>query len=249
MKRKVISLTLAMAMVLGSASMLGVNASAQSAVEAQYNTVLSEVQSVENTASTDYAEYAADLEAQLQKLQSSVENATMAEEGLRFNTETIYDLNSIGARLELFTEIGKTIATASNELNMKVRQAHIEVGAEITKALIIAADPFATTEKITAEIGKLQAAIEKARNMPEVNSNDKATIYVKKALDKAIWNTRFERDKKVLGKTSFEVYDNLNKQITKAVGVQFRLSSTVADVEQAIKDLESALDYAISQAK
>ena len=143
----------------------------------------------------------------------------------------------------------RNIRRDANDLNKKVRQAHVEIGAEITKAIIIAANPFAGTDEVKGEIDKLQAVIEKARGMADVTSTDKATIYVKKALDSAIWNTRFERDSKVLGKVPFKVYNELNKKITNAVGVQLSLRSTVADVEQAIKDLDEALKEAIAQAK
>ena len=250
MKRKVISLTLALSMVFGGTAILNQRAFAEAPVQTKYNQVESEVEAVEaEVAGSEYEQYAAQLATELDKMQAQVEEVATPFNGERFNTETIYDLDSIGARLELFAEISKTIATASNDLNKKVRQAHIEIGAEITKAIIIAANPFAGTDEVKGEIDKLQAVIEKARGMADVTSTDKATIYVKKALDSAIWNTRFERDSKVLGKVPFKVYNELNKKITNAVGVQLSLRSTVADVEQAIKDLDEALKEAIAQAK
>lgn len=82
---------------------------------------------------------------------------------------------------------------------------------------------------------------------PELKSTDIATVYYKSKLDKAIWDTRFERDKKVLGVKDFETYNNLNKEITKAVGVQLNPNSTVEQVENIIIELQESLEFAINK--
>ncbi|MGO3018242.1 MAG: CAMP factor family pore-forming toxin, partial [Anaerococcus sp.] len=71
--------------------------------------------------------------------------------------------------------------------------------------------------------------------------------YYKSKLDKAIWDTRFERDKKVLGVKDFETYNNLNKEITKAVGVQLNPNSTVEQIENIIIELQESLEFAINK--
>lgn len=164
----------------------------------------------------------------------------------RFNMVTIYDLDSIGVRLQLITEISNAIAFSVEQLGNKVEQAHRELGVEITKAVIMVADPFASVSGIEKQIVSLQELMEKVLTYPDLDLNAKATYPVKQKLDAAIWATRFERDKKILGKVPFAVYNDLNKVITRAVGVQLSLKSTVGDVEVAIQSLESALELALS---
>lgn len=82
---------------------------------------------------------------------------------------------------------------------------------------------------------------------PELKSTDIATVYYKSKLDKAIWDTRFERDKKVLGVKDFETYNNLNKEIKKAVGVQLNPNSTVEQIENIIIELQESLEFAINK--
>ncbi|MBL1225769.1 CAMP factor family pore-forming toxin [Enterococcus sp. BWR-S5] len=176
-------------------------------------------------------------------------DVSLPEKSARFNPVTIYDLDSIGARLELIVEIGNAIAFSIEQLDNKVEQAHRELGVEIAHAIIKVADPFASTQEIKNQIASLQKVIATVINYPDLDLNAKATAIVKQKLSDAIWHTRFERDKKVLGKVPFAVYNDLNKVITKAVGVQLGIRTTVGDVNNAIKSLEEALAFAISQAK
>lgn len=171
---------------------------------------------------------------------------TASSSNARFNPVTIYDLDSIGVRLQLITEISNAIAFSVEHLDNKVEQAHRELGVEITKAVIAVADPFASVAKLEQQIISLKQLMEKVLTYPDLDLDAKATHVVKQKLDAAIWATRFERDKKVLGKVPFAVYNDLNKVITKAVGVQLSLKSTVRDVNTAIANLEKALATAIS---
>lgn len=197
----------------------------------------------EKAAGTDYEAMLQDLAPVLDNLEQDVQATTGKA---RFNMVTIYDLDSIGVRLQLITEISNAIAFSVEQLGNKVQQAHRELGVEITKAVIVVADPFATVSGIERQIVSLQELMEKVLTYDDLDDNSIATYTVKQKLDAAIWATRFERDKKVLGKVPFAVYNDLNKVITKAVGVQLSLKSTVGDVNVAIQSLENALELALS---
>ncbi|MBP1044663.1 CAMP factor family pore-forming toxin [Enterococcus sp. BWM-S5] len=197
----------------------------------------------DKVAGTDYEDALNQLIPVLDNLEQDV-NA--AANKARFNMVTIYDLDSIGVRLQLITEISNAIAFSVEQLGNKVEQAHRELGVEITKAVITVADPFASVSKIEQQIVSLQNLMEKVLTYPDLDLNAKATYPVKQKLDAAIWATRFERDKKILGKVPFAVYNDLNKVITRAVGVQLSLKSTVGDVNAAIQSLENALELALS---
>lgn len=154
--------------------------------------------------------------------------------------------DNIPARIKLLTNVIETISKSTKELNNKVRKAQTEIGLEITRAVVIVINPASSAEKITNEIARLNETYERVLGYDDLTDEDAATVYVKAKLDKAIWDTRVKRDKEILGKTSFEVYNTLNKNITKAVGVWFNAKATVAEVNQAIDDLQAALDEALS---
>lgn len=250
MKKKFLSFILSVTMFASTFSLCSNVSFAKTNYTSYYNSVEHKAKELnKNITNPQYEELTKKLIKSLKKVESSVEANDLKASGARFSAETIYDLNSIGARIDLFNEIAKTITVASTELCDKVMAAHTEIGFEISKALIIAADPFRSVDDIKEEIIRLQKSLEKARTMPEIKDTDFATIYVKSNLKKAIWNTRFERDRKILGKVPFKVYHKLNKNITKAVGIQLNPRSTVKNVKDAIANLKIALDEALSQVK
>ncbi len=141
-----------------------------------------------------------DIEATVNKAIDAVDHM---KSSIRFNTETIYDFSSIGARVE------------------------------------------ALSDAIKAQVQEIKALEEKVINYPDLQPTDRATIYTKAKLNKAIWNTRLERDKKVLGIKPFDVYNRLNKAITHAVGVQLNPTTTVQQVDDEVIAVQDALETAL----
>ncbi|HHJ9618180.1 TPA: CAMP factor family pore-forming toxin [Streptococcus pyogenes] len=141
-----------------------------------------------------------DIEATINKAIDAVDHM---KSSIRFNTETIYDFSSIGARVE------------------------------------------ALSDAIKAQVQEIKALEEKVINYPDLQPTDRATIYTKAKLNKAIWNTRLERDKKVLGIKPFDVYNRLNKAITHAVGVQLNPTTTVQQVDDEVIAVQNALETAL----
>ncbi|MGO1579964.1 MAG: CAMP factor family pore-forming toxin [Peptoniphilaceae bacterium] len=179
----------------------------------------------------------------INKLESDLTLNTAA----RFSPETIYDVDSIGFRIEAMTEAIDAMIFSTQELNNKVEKAHVELGFAITKLVIRIADPFSSNDRILDQINEVKEVMNRVSTYPDLQATDKATLYYKSKLDKAIWETRFERDKKVLGVKDFETYNNLNKVITKAVGVQLNPRTTVEEVDNAIIMLDEALEFAINK--
>ncbi|MCK1239189.1 CAMP factor pore-forming toxin Cfu [Streptococcus uberis] len=180
-----------------------------------------------------------------QSVNSAISAVENLKTSLRANPETIYDLNSIGTRVEAISDVIEAIVFSTQQLTNKVDQAHIDMGFAITKLLIRIADPFASNESIKGQAEAVKQVQATVLTYPDLQPTDRATIYVKSKLDKLIWQTRITRDQKVLNVKSFEVYHQLNKAITHAVGVQLNPTVTVAQVDQEIEVLQQALNTAL----
>ncbi len=154
------------------------------------------------------------------------------------------DLATITPRIELVVQIAETIDTATSTLQTKVQAAHVELGFAVTKAVIRVINPGATIEQINASKKELADDLARVSTYPDLQPGDTATIYVKAGLDKKIWETRVKRDKEILGKADSEVYFELNRNITHAVGVWFNPKATVADVTTEGEHLDAAYDKA-----
>lgn len=189
----------------------------------------------DNVQGTDYEKPVNEAITIVEKLKTS----------LRANPETVYDLNSIGSRVEALTDVIEAITFSTQHLTNKVSQANIDMGFGITKLVIRILDPFASVDSIKAQVNDVKALEQKVLTYPDLKPTDRATIYTKSKLDKEIWNTRFTRDKKVLNVKEFKVYNTLNKAITHAVGVQLNPNVTVQQVDQEIVTLQAALQTAL----
>ncbi|QRV02197.1 CAMP factor family pore-forming toxin [Arcanobacterium phocisimile] len=155
-----------------------------------------------------------------------------------------FEAKTILARTELATNIGLTIDTAATKLKNKVQAAHVEIGFAVTRAVIRLTNLTSTEEQLKESLEDLRNVIDQVSTYPEITPTDTATIYVKNELTKKIWKTRWDRDKNILGKKAFVTYHELNKHITKAVGVELNPHSTVQQVREAIADLDTAYSAA-----
>lgn len=158
-----------------------------------------------------------------------------------------FDPATILPRLQLLTEIGNTIHVATTEFANKTNDAHVQIGFAVTRAVIRVANPSGKVEQIQASIKELSELVSKVRTYPDLTPQDTATIYVKARLDKAIWETRFARDKNILGKVPFATYNELNGKITHAVGVWLDPTATVQKVDDEVAALKAAYAKAAAQ--
>ncbi|MGX7108480.1 CAMP factor family pore-forming toxin [Facklamia miroungae] len=178
-------------------------------------------------------------------LETVISDATAIAKGEGINPETIYALNSIGPRLTAITEVIEAIDYSVNHLNNKIIDAHHMMGLKITHLTYTLLNPLSSNASIEKLIAELRETKRKAASLPDLSEKDTATIYSKAKLDKAIWNTRFIRDEKILGKMDADVYHSLNRAITKAVGIQLDPKSTVGEIDQAVAEIESQLKQAL----
>ncbi|MGF3195900.1 CAMP factor family pore-forming toxin [Facklamia sp. P13055] len=178
-------------------------------------------------------------------LETVISDATAIAKGEGINPETIYALNSIGPRLTAITEVIEAIDYSVNHLNNKIIDAHHMMGLKITHLTYTLLNPLSSNNSIEKLIAELRETKSEAAALPDLSEKDTATIYSKAKLDKAIWNTRFIRDEKILGKMGANVYHSLNRAITKAVGIQLDPKSTVGEIDQVVAEIESQLNQAL----
>ncbi|XCB28955.1 CAMP factor family pore-forming toxin [Arcanobacterium hippocoleae] len=151
---------------------------------------------------------------------------------------------TIPARIQLLKSAITTVKQAisdENGLRNKPQWVQWSVGMALTKATIRILNPLASVDDIKKSIEELAQDMQEGLKADDRGDNDRANIYDKSALNKVIWNTRFERDRYVLGKAKFADYNALNKEITKAVGVWFRVGATFGEVKMTMDELELAL--------
>lgn len=177
--------------------------------------------------------------------EEQVDSIEEAVEKIETNSRDIYDTNTISARVDLLLLSTKSITIATTELTNKIQKAHVDIGFGITKAVAKAVNPFTSVDELRDAEGELNALLAEVSNYPELTSDDVATGYYKANLSRSIWDTRVARDRNVLGKKTFDTYNELNKAITRAVGVKLNPRATCGDIDQAIQDLAAAYETAL----
>ncbi|MSS46614.1 fimbrial protein [Cutibacterium sp. WCA-380-WT-3A] len=187
---------------------------------------------------SDYSDQIRDLLKTAFDLRGLIE--TIAHGGIPF-----YDPATIMPRVKLVATTVDTIHTATTTLQNKVRPAHVELGLEVTKAVLLTINPASTAKELDAEASALKARLAKVSQYPDLTPNDVATIYVRANFGKTIWQVRANRDKYILGHKSAAVYKTLNGAITKAVGVKLDPKATVGKIQAARTDLLAAYQTAL----
>lgn len=188
----------------------------------------------------------ADWGREINRLISTATELTQIMESVAQHGANLADAELEIARAQLVIEIGSTIKKSTDNLRYKVQKAHVELGFAVTRAILRVVNIGAKVGQLQDSINDLRATYEMVSNYPSLTSNSRANLYIKNDLNKVIWQTRFNRDKYILGKKPYKVYRNLNRQITKAVGVWFRARATVQDCANAIENLNNAYKVALN---
>ena len=108
----------------------------------------------------------------------------------KFNTETIYDLDSIAPRIKLLGLTGIFIHRCSTELIYKVQAAHSKAAGEVTVAIITALNPFASVDEIEGACERISNVMDELVQMPDLTADDFATIYLKRVFNKSLADAR-----------------------------------------------------------
>lgn len=247
MKKKLLALVLVVSMVI---SLPGLALANENVEDVKTDEVLEEI----NREKEELLEIKDTLEDNEEMLQITDETLdalnefeSNVEHDFRSYSSNYYELDSIQTRAELFVEIVEAITVSTTELRDKTVSIHNKIGFEITKATIAAVNPLTSVKTLEDYRISLKNLIEDAKASRDILASDIATIYVKERLSKEIWQTRFARDKEILGKVPFEVYNELNRNITKAVGVQLNPKSTVEEIDLEIINLQRAFQTALDQ--
>lgn len=176
-----------------------------------------------------------------------------------FNPETIYDLDSIGTRIELLIKISEIIRFSTTELARKVSAAHTKVAGLVGIGLVKVANPFEDQFSLEAYIDKLEASKEELMAYPDLSFDDVATIYVISDLDKILHKGRWlpsdkseegvyyksEEVKRKLRKTMHEItLERLKPQIT-----VMEVEDLIFLAEEAIKEAQAAPDELATKAE
>lgn len=169
----------------------------------------------------------------------------------KFNEQTIYDLDSIAPRIKLLGLTGIFIHRCSTELLYKVQEAHSRAAGEVFAALVTAFNPFNSVEDIENACEKISSVMDELKQFPDLTADDFATIYLKRVFNKSLADARkllnnYYRDDLtevgVKGKREF-VRNSLSKEIadiTKASRTQIQVKNLI--------ELDARLKSACSQA-
>lgn len=169
----------------------------------------------------------------------------------KFNEQTIYDLDSIAPRIKLLGLTGIFMHRCSTELLYKVQEAHSRAAGEVFAALVTAFNPFNSVEDIENACEKISSAMDELKQFPDLTADDFATIYLKRVFNKSLADARkllnnYYRDDLtevgVKGKREF-VRNSLSKEIadiTKASRTQIQVKNLI--------ELDARLKSACSQA-
>ncbi|WP_279058400.1 CAMP factor family pore-forming toxin [Mobiluncus mulieris] len=188
----------------------------------------------------------ADWGKEISKLLSTAAELSQVMESVAQHGMNLADADLEIARAQLVVEIGSTIKKSSDNLRYKIQKAHVELGFAVTRAIIRVANIGAKTPQLLDSIKDLQETYERVSTYPELTATSRANFYIKNGLNKFIWKVRVARDKNILGKKPYKVYRQLNREITKAVGVWFRARATVQDVANAVERLDNAYKTALN---
>ena len=169
----------------------------------------------------------------------------------KFNEQTIYDLDSIAPRIKLLGLTGIFIHRCSTELIYKVQEAHSRAAGEVFVALVTAFNPFNSVEDIEKACEKISSVMDELKQFPDLTADDFATVYLKRVFNKSLADARkllnnYYRDDLsevgVKGKREF-VRNSLSKEIadiTKASRTQIQVKNLI--------ELDARLKSACSQA-
>lgn len=165
------------------------------------------------------------------------------ENQLRYNPETIYDLNSIPARVELFVVLCKAMRFGTTEITNKIDAAHNKLAGWITVGLLQTVNPFATIDDLKAYGAEFDRLMSELLSYPDLGPNDTATLYTRAKLDDILTQARFMKFN-VLADKSNVVIANLDKVILEVTGLRLKPQATVAELEAATVRLQAAMEEA-----
>ncbi len=188
--KKLVSILLAMSLVFGMVT----PAAFADSNKKKLKGIKTEISEMKKDLSPYYKKHISKLEAAVEKLQKGkktrnkrVLRSMNSKHALRFNTETIYDLDTIPARIELITEIIKAIAFDASTLRNKTQDVHVKMGMWIFGSIVSVANPFETSASLADRKGSLEPLMEELAEADDLDDEDVATLHIRTAFDKDLF--------------------------------------------------------------
>lgn len=172
-----------------------------------------------------------------------VQTAEEFQDQLRYNPETIYDLNSIPARVELFVKLCQAMRFGTTEITNKIDAAHNKLASWITVGLLQTVNPFATIDDLLRYAADFDAIAAELLSYPDLGPDDSATIYVRAKLDDLLHKARFLKFNELEDKSNV-VIDQLDRVILEVTGIRLKPQATVRDLDEATAYLLAAIEEA-----
>lgn len=233
--KKFMSILLALAITLAAFAPASRAATDPAELKNQIEQTVSEFEAIENPTP-----------AEQKIINKAKEVANDLENGIsdRFNPDTIYDLDSIPARVNLLGRLVRAMRFASTELKDKVDAAHLKVAEYVFVGLVNIANPFASINDLQQYAEKFNALQAELLGYPDMGPNDVANIYKRMAFDTVLHKARFLRFNEFKN-VSTESLRKLDKVILEATGIRLKPQTTV----QELKDAEARLNAAIEECR
>ncbi|MDO5737883.1 MAG: CAMP factor family pore-forming toxin [Eubacteriales bacterium] len=174
------------------------------------------------------------------KLMTETENF---QEQVRYNPDTIYDLDSIAYRVLLLGKLGEAMRFATTELVDKVDAAHTKIAGYIFAGLVHVANPFNRVEELEDYGHQLEVVKAECLAMPDMSPEDTANLYKRAALDELLHEARFLKFNELKNKDG-ETIKTLDKVIREVTKTRLKPQTTVAEIEHAKLKLVRAIEEA-----
>lgn len=189
-----------------------------------------------------------DVKAQIDKLAKFFGGLGLLEPNVNITgTNLQFSLNSLTDRSKLALDIIRAIVISTNDFKYKKEDVHVQLGFEVTNALIAATNPFANLADLQEATKKLNDKLTWANQQDNLKSTDTANLYIKESMATKLREYRtFQFN--VLKNKHKEVINEFNDKILKATGVRLDIHASVQEVYDTLKDLEAAAKKAIDSA-
>lgn len=154
---------------------------------------------------------------------------------------TIVDVTTIPARIQLLIRISRAIRFGSTELANKVVAAHTKLTEYILVGILHILNPFADEGKIMDYIQGFDALEQELLSYPDLSPNDIATIYKKASLARKLSEARQVRNQANRTGKQF-LARQLDAKIKEGSAVWWKIQAICREVDEAIEAIDKAIE-------
>lgn len=152
---------------------------------------------------------------------------------LRFNEQTIYDLDSIVPRIKLIGVVINFIHRCSTELIYRNQYTHQTAAREAGMAILVALNPFNSVDDVEVACQRIIDLFEQMKNdlqtYPELTADDNATVHIKRIFNKDV------REARILQNNFLDVTSGIYGVKGKAQSVQNSYRTEIDSIQRSIR--------------